>query len=164
MSASNIVLIGFMGSGKSSVARAFAAKTKYYFLDTDALIETSQGKCVAKIFEDKNEEYFRSLEKETAEWLFSSVKEAIISTGGGMISHCDILNKLGKVFYLKVPFETIMQRMNKQELDKRPLFKNKEKAFDLYTMRDTTYTEKADVIIDANTSIEKIVIEIQKSI
>ena len=79
----NIVLIGFMGVGKGSVARAVAQHSDYMTIDTDDMIESMQNSKIKKIFEEKGENYFRDLEKEVSLWLQKSVKNTLISTGGG---------------------------------------------------------------------------------
>jgi len=156
LSSSRVVLIGFMGSGKSSIGRKIAKESKFYFLDTDAMIESSEGKDIATIFKEKGEHYFRSLETQTVAWIKENVKEAVISAGGGMLASCDELKDLGRIIYLKVPFDVILKRMSPEELRKRPLFKNPEEALKLYNERNAIYEAKADVIIDANQSLEEV--------
>ncbi|HIC43501.1 MAG TPA: shikimate kinase [Sulfurimonas sp.] len=160
MSATNLVLIGFMGCGKSSVGKLVAKDSSYYFLDTDSMIESAEGQSIEKIFKTHGEAYFRQCEKEMVIWLKSNVSGAIISTGGGMLAHCDSLNEVGKIIYLKVPFDVIISRMNDEELGKRPLFNDKEKARKMYEDRDLKYTQKADLIIDANTSLAELVLKL----
>lgn len=156
MSASNIVLIGFMGSGKSTIGRLLAKDSDGYFLDTDSMIESLEGQSIAEIFHDKGEAYFRGLENETVHWLKDNVQNAIISTGGGMLVYCDELKEVGKIVYLDVPFETIMSRMNGRELDKRPLFKDVREAEKIYNERDRVYRDKADIIIDASAEMKTV--------
>lgn len=156
MSASNIVLIGFMGSGKSTIGRLLAKESDGYFLDTDSMIESLEGQSIAEIFHDKGEAYFRGLENETVHWLKDNVQNAIISTGGGMLVYCDELKEVGRIVYLDVPFETIMSRMNGSELDKRPLFKDVREAEKIYYERDRVYRDKADIIIDASADMKTV--------
>ena len=153
-----------MGSGKSSVGKALAKQSEYYFLDTDAMIESSEGKKIDTIFNENGEEYFRKLEEETVQWLRSNVKQAIISTGGGMLVYCEALKDVGKVIYLRVPFSTIMSRMNSDELAKRPLFKDAQKAKALYNERDAIYEKKADLIIDADSSFEDVLTKLSAAV
>jgi len=164
LSAINIVLIGFMGSGKSSVGRHLAKDNKAYFLDTDAMIESAEGKEISKIFEEEGEEYFRYLEKTTARWLKDNVNEAVISTGGGMLVYCEELKEVGTVIYLKVPFKTILSRMKKDELEKRPLFKDLQKAEAMYNERNSIYEKRADITIDADAKLEEVLVRIQKAL
>jgi len=153
-----------MGCGKSSVGKLLAKKSEYYFLDTDAMIESSQGKSIVSIFEERGEAYFRCLEEETVDWLRSNVSKAIISTGGGMLVYCEALKEVGKIIYLKVPFEAIVSRMSKEERSKRPLFQDMQKAKKMYEERDLIYTHKADLIIDANTSLDEVLLRISREI
>ncbi|MDR2639669.1 MAG: shikimate kinase, partial [Helicobacteraceae bacterium] len=97
----NLVLIGFMGSGKSSVGRALAQKTARFFLDTDALIESATNRRISDIFALEGETAFRERERELAAWLESSVNNAVISAGGGMIVSCANLKRAGEIVYLK---------------------------------------------------------------
>ncbi len=156
LSATNIILIGFMGSGKSSIGRKLAKQIDYYFLDTDVMIESAEGKSIKQIFEDEGEAYFRALEQNTVSWLKDNVNGSVISTGGGMLVYCNGLKDMGKVIYLKVPFETILSRMSSEELEKRPLFKDTAKAKALYDERHKIYTQKADLIINADQEMEAV--------
>ena len=70
----NIILIGYMGSGKSTVGRKAAKAVEYNFLDTDALIENEEGMTISKLFEEKGELYFREKETETIRKLIHYLK------------------------------------------------------------------------------------------
>jgi len=153
-----------MGSGKSSIGRVLAKDINMYFLDTDLMIESNEGKTIADIFSLDGEKYFRSLENKTVSWLSKNVNEAVISTGGGMLVYCEKLKDLGLVVYLKVSFETIIERMSKEELEKRPLFKNLTEAKNIYDERNLIYEEKADLIIDADDTIASITNKIKNLI
>jgi len=83
LKSNNIVLIGFMGVGKGSVAREVIKHSDYITLDTDDMIESMQNKKIKDIFAQDGESYFRELESDVAKWLESSVKNTLISTGGG---------------------------------------------------------------------------------
>jgi shikimate kinase len=145
-----------MGSGKSTVGRLLAKEKEAYFLDTDSMIESLEGKSIAEIFNESGEAYFRSLENETVHWLKNNVTNAIISTGGGMLVYCEELKEVGKVIYLDVPFETILSRMNAKELEKRPLFKDAVEAEKIYNQRDAVYRQRADIIIDASNDMQTV--------
>jgi len=153
-----------MGSGKSSIGKALAKESSFYFLDTDSMIESAEGKSIDCIFKDASEAYFRSLEEDTVRWLKTNVSEAIISTGGGMLVYCEELQEVGKIVYLKVPFESIMSRMSDTELAKRPLFQNRAKAEELYKQRDSIYENRADVIINADTNFEDVLRLVKKAL
>ena len=165
----NLILIGFMGVGKGTVARALAKKSNMFGLDTDDLIESFENRKIKTIFEKDGEEYFRSMERKTAKWLSRNVTNSIISTGGGFFK-VDDLNKIGKVIYLKSNFEGIIERLQaqpnaKQKFNKRPLLKDMTKAKELFFERAPQYEAKADIIINVeNQSLNKIIDNILEEI
>jgi len=156
----NIILIGFMGVGKGTTARAFAKKYGIYNIDTDDLIESKENKTVKKIFKKDGEKYFRECEQATANWIEKCVKGTLISCGGGFYKVKN-LNKLGTVVLLDASFEWIHNRLKnapnaKSKLAKRPLFANEKKAKALYKEREKAYKKVADVVVDvANLSLEE---------
>ena len=161
----NIVLIGFMGVGKGTIARVLIKKTKRFGLDTDDLIESMENRKIKAIFDTDGEAYFRKLEKKTAKWLEKNVKNAIISTGGGFFK-VDNLDDIGTIVYLRSSFDGILKRLREHEnadlkLAKRPLLTDEAKARALFKDRSVLYEEKADIIIDVeDRTIEAIVKEI----
>ena len=156
----NIILIGFMGVGKGTTARAFNKKYNTYIIDTDDLIESKENKEVKKIFAKKGEAYFRACEQEVADWIESSVQGSFISCGGGFYTVKN-LKKLGTIVLLDASFEWIHQRLKnaknaKAKLEKRPLFSKEKEAKKLYKEREKAYKKLADVIIDVeNLTIEE---------
>ncbi len=156
----NIVLIGFMGSGKSSVGRVLAKQKGMYFIDTDSLIESSEGRKIRDVFAENGEGYFRELEKKTFGWLSSCVDNAVISTGGGMPTVINDFSSLGKTIYLKVDFETLLERLKAEEFDKRPLFADVEFARKIFEIREPIYTQKSELIVDANMEFESVLKEV----
>lgn len=148
MSRSNIVLTGFMGSGKSTIGRELAKRLDRFFIDTDTLIEMNEGMSIPEIFISKGEDYFREIEKNIAPKLARSLRECVISTGGGYVVSADP-RKFGIVFYLRCDFETIKARVRVHN-HPRPLFKSEEEAFKLYSLRLPMYEKYADFIIDSN--------------
>lgn len=165
MRKNNLILIGFMGVGKGTIARALVKASNFYAIDTDDLIESLQNKRIKKIFKDEGEDYFRKLEKNTALWLEKNVNNTIISTGGGFYKQ-DNLRKIGTIIYLKSSFDGILKRINeapnaKAKLKKRPLLKDLEEAKKLYDLRIKEYEKISNLIInvenrDINTIIEEI--------
>ncbi len=148
----NILLIGFMGVGKGTTARAFAKKYGVYNIDTDDLIESKEKRTIKKIFKKEGEAYFRALEQETADWIERCVSGTLISCGGGFYKVKN-LKKLGTVVLLDASFEWIYKRLktaknSKRKLAKRPLFKEPKKAKALYKERQKAYKKLADVVID----------------
>jgi shikimate kinase len=165
MRKNNIILIGFMGVGKGTVARALVKKSNMFAIDTDDLIESMENQKIKKIFDLEGEAYFRALEKKTALWLQESVNNTIISTGGGFYKQENI-NKIGKVVYLKSSFQGILDRINNapnaaNKLKKRPLLQNMEEAIKLYDSRAKEYEKVAKIVVDVeNKDIKNIVKEI----
>ncbi|WP_198305438.1 shikimate kinase [Arcobacter vandammei] len=165
MKKNNIILIGFMGVGKGTLARALVKKSNYFAIDTDDLIESMENRRIKKIFERDGEAYFRNLEKKTALWLEESVENTIISTGGGFYKQENIQN-IGTVIYLKSSFEGVLTRIKKApnakaKIKKRPLLKNKKEALKLYNQRSVEYEKVANIIVDVeNRDIDLVVNEI----
>lgn len=150
----NIVLIGFMGVGKGSVAREIVRQSGMVAIDTDDIIESMENRRIKKIFEEEGEPYFRDLEKRVAKWLRNSVQDTLISTGGGFYK-VPKLHDIGTVVLLDAPFETIYHRIidhpnAQKKLKKRPLFQDVAKAEALYNEREPQYRAVADLIIDVS--------------
>ena len=165
MKSGNIVLIGFMGVGKGTVARALAVQSGMFALDCDDMIESYANKKIGQIFKEQGEQSFRKMEEGLAKFLEKSVRCAVISTGGGFYAVKN-LNKIGTVVYLKSSFEGIINRLKNSEnaekkFAKRPLLADLQKAAALHAQRDGAYEKKADIVIDVeNKSVKKIVKEI----
>jgi len=163
----NIVLIGFMGSGKSMIASELGKRLKVEVVATDALIEAREGQLIHEIFQSKGESYFRDLEAEIVKEL--SLRQGIvIDCGGGVVLRKENLQHLksnGIVFYLQATPEVIYQRVKHES--HRPLLKAPDplgRIKELYQQRLPLYNQ-ADHIIDANdASIEGPVVEIIKKI
>ncbi len=165
----NILLVGFMGVGKGTVAREYAKLFDYYAIDTDDLIESLENRKIKKIFEEDGETYFRALEKKTAHWLAKNVTDAIISTGGGFYKQ-ENLHDIGTVVLLESSFDGILKRIldhpnAKRKLAKRPLFSSPEKARALYDEREPAYEKVADIIINVeNKSPSQIAQELHEKV
>ena len=119
----NIILTGYMGSGKTTIGKKLAKLTGYTFMDTDELIEQQQGRTISEIFAADGEEAFREMETKLLEQMLEEKKERlVISTGGGMPlreENKTLLVGLGVVFYLKLEPETVYNRI--KDDTKRPL-------------------------------------------
>jgi len=156
----NIILIGFMGVGKGTTARAFTKKYGIYIIDTDDLIESKENKEVKKIFKKKGEVYFRAQEQATADWIEKCITGTFISCGGGFYK-VNNLKKLGTVVLLDASFEWIHNRLKtaknaKNKLAKRPLFSQEKEAKKLYNEREKAYKKLADVVVDVeNLSLDE---------
>jgi shikimate kinase len=163
----NIVLIGFMGSGKSMVARELGKRLKTQVVATDALIEAKEGQSIHEIFKSRGEGYFRNLEVEIVREV-SLRRGIIVDCGGGVVlrkENLQLLKAGGIVFYLQAAPEVIYQRIKDEK--HRPLLKVPDPLGcikELYQQRLPLYNQ-ADHIIDANdASIEGPVVEILKRI
>lgn len=152
MKTNNMILIGFMGVGKGSVAREVIHNSKYMAIDTDDLIESMENRKIKTIFAEEGEAYFRKLEKNVAKWLETSVKNTLISTGGGFYKQTN-LKKIGIIVLLDSPFDAIIKRIKEhpnaaKKLKKRPLLADLKKAKELYDARRPEYLKLADIVID----------------
>jgi shikimate kinase len=119
----NLVLFGFMGSGKSTIGRLAAAELKMPFIDVDAEIEHQQKSSISEIFEKQGETTFRDIESQLIEDL-SKKDGVVIATGGGAIlrqQNVDHLKKNGIVVFLHADEETILRRTSSNQ--NRPLLK-----------------------------------------
>ena len=160
----NLILTGFMGSGKSTIGRIIAKKLdNSYFLDTDSLIEHFENREISEIFETDGEKYFRNCEKKVFNWVKENVKNGIISTGGGLPMFVPEIKEAGIVVYLKVEFDNIVHRLTDEEIAKRPLFQDLNKAKELFEKRDEVYTKLADFVIE-NRNLEETIKKIEKII
>ncbi len=118
----NIVLTGFMASGKSTVGQEIATITERQFLDTDALVEEETGMTIPQIFENFGEKYFRDLET-VACAAAGEQSGAIIATGGGVVlreENVELLRKNGVIFNLEMNEKLIAERMGEAK-GTRPL-------------------------------------------
>lgn len=163
MKKNNIILIGFMGVGKGTIARGLVKESSMFAIDTDDLIESMENRKIKKIFEIEGEPYFRNLEKKTALWLENNVSNTIISTGGGFYKQENI-NSIGKIVYLKSSFQGILDRINacanaEKKLKKRPLLQNLEEATKLYNSRISDYERVSDIVIDVEKKDLKNIVE-----
>lgn len=149
----NIVLIGFMGCGKTSVGRKLSIMLKREFIDTDDFIVKREGMSINKIFETKGEPYFRELERELCQ-RYSQPKSKIIATGGGIIKNIENVKNLkkgGVIIYLKSTPKQIA--MNLRYDNSRPLLQvpDKEaKIAELMEQRKNLYENCADKILDVS--------------
>lgn len=156
----NIVLCGFMGSGKTVVGNEIAKIMGRKFVDTDELIESEQGVAIKAIFAAHGEDYFRELEYECCKKV-AEFKNCVVSTGGGAMTfqrNVDALKNGGKIVFLDADFDVICQRIGNSTT--RPLFQDKVKAKALYDERKSKYLAAADIVVDGNMSARKTAMEI----
>ena len=164
----NIVLVGLMGSGKTTIGKKIASAIHYDFLDTDQEIEKISGKTIPHIFRKEGEKRFRSEETLVLKRLLH-IKKRVIATGGGIVvkeENRRLLKRLGFIIYLQADTETIYKRVSMN--DKRPLLAGpgrREKIEKLSQERKAYYEEIADfsVATDLGT-FEQVVKEILNTI
>lgn len=158
----NIILCGFMGSGKTVVGTELAKIMGRKFVDTDEMIEEQQGIAIKAIFAAYGEDYFRDLEFECCKKI-ADMKNCVVSTGGGAMTflrNVDAVKGSGKIVFLDADFDVICSRIG--DSTTRPLFQDKEKAKALYDERKTKYLAAADIVIDGNMSARKTALEISE--
>jgi len=148
-----IVLIGFMGAGKSSVGRTLARMTGLARFDTDEMVGTRFGVSISEIFETHGEEKFREAETDALRELFGK-GQAIVVTGGGIIlrpQNIDLLRQLGTIFYLSADEETLFARIARRTT--RPLLRTanpRATLRELLAARLPLYGGAADVEVDTS--------------
>lgn len=155
----NIILIGFMGSGKSTVGKLIAHQQSRKHIEMDDLILHRSGRSsISEIFAQDGEIKFRELEMKIAKEV-SNKKNNIISSGGGVVMNkinIDYLKIGGPIIYLKTSYHELEKRLEGDS--SRPLFQNKKKARELYDMRAVLYEAYADHVIETdNQSIIEVV-------
>lgn len=118
-----IFLIGYMGCGKSSLGRKIAKAANMQFVDMDSIIEQKEGASVSDIFAFAGEEYFRRTERNLIEELAQSEDDMVISTGGGVPTwqdNMERMNSIGESFYLRRSAQQIASRLSPHGRQKRP--------------------------------------------
>jgi len=149
---SNIILIGFMGCGKSSIGRRLALRLDHQFLDSDELISARAGMSVTEIFEAEGEENFRKRETEELKHLIGS-NGIILATGGGAILNPvnrDTLRHLGIILWLHAEPEVLFERTSRNR--KRPLLQVENPRSTFFRLLDSRlplYQGMADFTVDA---------------
>lgn len=145
----NVILVGFMGAGKSSVGRLLARRMGRCFVETDDMITAREGRSIPAIFAERGEAYFRSLEEETVR-LLALKSGDVIATGGGL--YCregrpEAMRALGTVVWLAGDFDVLYERARR--MGERPMLtgRTREEVAAIYQGRETYYRQ-ADLTVD----------------
>ncbi|MBQ9902838.1 MAG: shikimate kinase [Clostridia bacterium] len=163
----NIVLFGFMGCGKSTVGAELSANTGRELVDTDRLIEQTEGMTVSRIFAERGEQYFRDAEHRICCEL-AGRERLIISAGGGALTfprNIEALRKGCELVLIDVPPEVIYQRL--QYDTTRPLLQCEDKMAairDLYARRDSIYRQAADHTVNGDQPRGFVALDIMKAV
>jgi shikimate kinase len=154
-----IFLVGFMGSGKSSVGRALARRMGYEFLDLDQLIESRAGKTIREIFSESGQDHFRKLEAEAIRSLHG-LKRTVVATGGGAYvdqANRDLMRQMGRAIWLACPFEICFARIAGDH--SRPLASSRNYLETLFNQRLPSYRQ-ADLIVQTGDSTAEEIAEL----
>jgi shikimate kinase len=150
----NIILIGFMGAGKTTVGKTLAKNHHMTFVDTDERIVQEQGRSISEIFEKEGEPFFRDLETDLLSRMLTDTHQSVISVGGGMPVREEnrrLLRQLGCVVYLVTSKETILGRVKGDK--SRPLLKGgdlESKVERLMRERESLYRQASHLDIQTD--------------
>lgn len=150
----HIILIGFMGAGKTTIGRRLSYLAKKPFLDMDQYIEKQEGREIKEIFATEGECVFRAIETKSLEKIKLERAKYVISTGGGMPiqeKNQKLLKEMGTIIYLRIQAETVCERIKQDS--KRPLLQvenPRQKIAEMLKVRNPIYEELADYIIDVD--------------
>ncbi len=159
----NLVLVGFMGSGKTGVGRRIAQRLGYGFLDMDQYIEGQAGCTIAQLFKEKGEAYFRRLESRIADRVHK-LDNYVISTGGGILTsegNLEKLNRAGLTIFLNADPEDILKRLERDT--RRPKLKEgdlRETVTKLLGERMALYSQSAIIAPTKGKSVNRVAGEI----
>lgn len=150
-----VLLIGFMGAGKTTVGQMLAKRLEVEFVDSDEVIVSKAGMSIADYFEKKGEAAFRQLETDALKELAS--KPGVIATGGGIVTsegNREVLKQIHNVVFLKADPLVSLKRIINDEQVVRPLAleKSNEEIVELSSSRLTLYEECADWVVDTSVS------------
>ncbi len=158
----NVVLVGPMGAGKSTVGKQLAVRLSYQFVDTDQLIEEKSGADIPWIFDVEGESGFRVRETSALDSLFD-VSACVVATGGGIVvtpENHSRLSSLGLVVYLTASISQLLNRTSKDK--KRPLLQVSDpeaRITELFESRDPLYRKLADVVLETDGRSSKWVVQ-----
>lgn len=163
---SNIILIGFMGSGKTTIGEKLSLMKNMRFIDLDLEVEKLEKKTINDIFTEKGEQYFRNIESKLLE-KYCYLDDVVISTGGGIVeskNNIELLKNKKNVIWLDGNVDTILNHLRK-ETHKRPKLKDEKNLEEyikkLLDYRKDKYNKASNIKIDINgKNIEQVISEI----
>lgn len=147
-----IYLIGFMGSGKSTVGEVLSERLEIPFFDIDELVEAAEGSSIREIFAEHGEPYFRRRERDFL-LMTRHLERAIVATGGGTFTfedNIEFIQQSGISIYLSVPYETCLSRVSVSSAE-RPMFHDEMALHGLYKSRRHNY-RRADLVLEIRDS------------
>lgn len=161
----NLILIGYMGSGKTTLGKKISFRERIALLDTDKMIEQKQNREISRIFDEDGEAAFRQMETDCLKEIMEYSDRYVISVGGGLplkAENRELLKELGTVLYLRAKPETIYARLKNDTT--RPLLRGEDPEGKIRSMmkaRGPAYEAAADAVIDVDgKSYEMIISEI----
>jgi shikimate kinase len=160
-----VALVGYMGSGKTTIGRAIANRLCVPFIDLDAEIEKQEGKLISEIFRTKGESEFRHIESNVLHSMLTAHSTGIIATGGGtpcFFNQMEELNKHCITIYLECSLETLLHRLA-NSADERPLLSTLTDREAHFLERVACYA-KAQHIVNADDSLTEILNQMEQLI
>lgn len=164
-----IYMVGFMGSGKTTVGRELAARIDAPFFDLDELVEASERMTIRELFAEKGEPYFRKRERDLLRST-RNLDSAVIATGGGTFTfdeNIQFIQSEGLSIYLSAPYSLLRARIGGK--DDRPLFRDDVSTHELYGAR-IRYYRMSDISIDIREEetpaeiVERLMLELPKNV
>jgi len=159
----NIALIGFMGSGKTTVGRLLAIKLGMKFIDLDEVIKDRLGMEITEIFSNYGESYFRDVESQVVKEVFTGVDNSVIACGGGVVLRDDnvrIINQNSVVVYLRIsPYEAYSRLLSCRDRPLLNVSNRLEVINQLMRVREPLYLRTAHIVVDVDGRTPEDVVE-----
>ena len=165
-----IYLVGFMGSGKTTVGRELAARIDAPFFDLDELVETAEKRSIKEIFAERGEPYFRKRERDILRST-RNLEAGVVATGGGTFTfdeNIQFIQAEGLSVYLSAPYALLRSRID-VKAGERPLFRDDLSTHELYASR-IRYYRMSDITIEIREDetppeiVERLLLELPKSV
>jgi len=150
----NIALIGFMGSGKTTVGRLLAVRLGMKFIDLDDVIKDKLGMEITEIFSNYGEKYFRDVESQVVKEVFTGIDNSVIACGGGVVLKDDnvrIINQNSVVVYLRIsPYEAYSRLLSCRDRPLLNVSNRLEVINQLMRVREPLYLRTAHIVVDVD--------------